>query len=326
MYLILMLLMTTIQIQSTPNRSTIGKIEIFDKKMETLVDPNATIEIIANGLKWAEGPAWVKNDGYLLFSDPTRNIIYKWDEKDGMSEFLKPSGYTGVGNYSDEPGSNGLLINHEGELVACEHGDRRISSMRLHGGGKISIADKWQGKRFNSPNDICQHTNGTYYFTDPPYGLPDREKDTIHREITQNGVYSVTKDGIVSQVIADLDRPNGIALSEDEQILYVAQSDSKAPYIWAYDLQDGKISSEGRVIFDFKKDFPYGDAAPDGIKVDRSGNIYIGAGEGIVVISKEGKLLGRIYTSVRTANCAFDEEGYLYITASQYVFRVKMKI
>lgn len=325
-HLFTVLLMSTFQVQHPVQYPTLGKIEVFDKAVESLIDPRAPIEIVADGLKWTEGPVWVRDGGYLLFSDPKQNIIFKWNEKEGMTEFLKPSGYTGIGNYSDEPGSNGLLINHDGELVACEHGDRRVTRMKLKGSGKIRIADQWQGKRFSSPNDICQHSNGTYYFTDPPYGLPDRAKDTTNREIEQNGVYSVSKDGTVTQIIADLDRPNGVALSEDENLLYVAQSDDKAPYIMAYNLSQGALSGEGWVFFDFKKQFPNDRGVPDGMKVDRQGNLYVGAGDGVVIISKQGKPLGRIYTGVKTANCAFGQDGYLYIAASQYILRVRLKV
>lgn len=304
---------------------TLGKIEVFDKALASIVDADAPIEIVADGLQWAEGPVWVKDGGYLLVSDPTQNTIFKWREGEGMTAFLKPSGYTGRGRYSDEPGSNGLLINHDGELVACEHGDRRVSRMKIEQGGKISIADRWQGKRFNSPNDICQHSDGTYYFTDPPYGLPGRDKDSVNREIEQNGVYRATKDGTVTQIIGDLEKPNGIALSEDESLLYVAQSDVRAPYIMAYQLAQKDMPDKGFVFFDFKKSFPEMSVAPDGMKVDRKGNLYIGAGEGVFVVSKEGKALGRIHTGVKTANCAFGADGYLYITASQYILRVKLK-
>ncbi|RZM04893.1 MAG: SMP-30/gluconolactonase/LRE family protein [Pedobacter sp.] len=317
--------MMTAQSNAQEIKPTIGKIEVFDKKMQTIVDEKEAIEILATGIQWAEGPVWVHDGSYLLFSDPKQNTIFRWSEGEGLSEFLKPSGYTGKGNYSDEPGSNGLIINNNGELVSCEHGDRRISLMPLTGGGKLSIADKWNKKRFNSPNDICQHSNGTYYFTDPPYGLPEREKDKKNREIEQNGVYSVDQNGKVEQVISDLARPNGVAFSPDEKMLYVAQSDEQAPHIIAYPVKDGKVSGDGKVFFDFKKQFPDANGVPDGIKADEHGNIFAGAGDGVAVISKEGKLLGRIYTGVTTANCAFGEKGYLYITASEYVLRVKLK-
>ena len=308
---------------------TMGKIVNYAESFSLMVAANAPVEVIATNLKWSEGPVWVKGkgkeEGYLLFSDAPQNTIFKWDEKNGVSTFLSPAGYTGLGRYSDEPGSNGLIINRTGELVACEHGDRRISKMDLKTGGKVTLADGFKGKRFNSPNDICQHSNGTYFFTDPPYGLPNRETDTANREIAQNGVYSLGADGKVKQIVADLKRPNGVALSPDEKLLYVAQSDGSAPYIMAYPVKkDGTVGS-GTIFFDFTKyKKELGATAADGLKVDAKGNVYAAAANGVVVITPMGRMLGRIETGVPTSNCAFGADGYLYITAQHYVCRVKM--
>lgn len=304
---------------------TIGTIEIFDPEFNKHVPKDAAVEVIATGLKWAEGPVWVKEGGYLLFSDAPQNTIFKWDEKGGLQPFLKPSGYTGLGSYSDEPGSNGLLVNTKGQLVACEHGDRRISKMDLKQGGKVTVAGHWQGKRFNSPNDICQHSNGTYFFSDPPYGLPDREKDTKNREIEQNGVYSVTPNGTVTQIVSNLNRPNGVALSPDEKTLYVSQTDGSAPHIMAYSVKKDGTVDAGKIFFDFSKqrqEISKGTA--DGFKIDAGGTFYAGAAQGIVVISSTGKALGRIKLGVPTANCAFGADGYLYITANHYLCRIKL--
>ncbi|PVH25409.1 SMP-30/gluconolactonase/LRE family protein [Sphingobacterium corticibacter] len=302
----------------------LGRIESVDNSFKKIIDPDQVIQILADSMTWAEGPVWVPEHGFLLCSDPTRNTIYKWSVEDGFQPFLIPSGYTGLHPYSSEPGSNGLLINHMGELVACEHGDRRISKMSLSKGGKVTLADSWNGKRLNSPNDICQHSDGSYFFTDPPYGLPDREKDTIHRGRAEDGVYKITPNGKVEQVISDLQRPNGIAFSPDESVLYVALSDPKKPHLLAYPFHDGKIVGDGKVLFDFTKQFSGEGAVPDGFKVDGQGNIFVGAGKGVAVISKEGKLLGRIYTGVATANCAFGDDNWLYITASNFLLRVKL--
>lgn len=303
---------------------TIGTVENYDPEFTKLLAPDAKIEVIATGFVWSEGPVWVSTGGYLLFSDAPQNTIFRWDEKGGLKPFLKPSGYTGLGQYSDEPGSNGLLINKDGELVACEHGDRRISKMNLTLGGKVTLADSWNGKRISSPNDICQHSNGTYYFTDPPYGLPGREGDTANREQKAEGVYSITPDGTVRQVVANLVRPNGVVLSPDEKTLYVSQSNGQTPYITAYPVKkDGQLG-EGKVFFDFSKQrSEVSRAAADGIKIDANGYMYAGAANGIVVISPQGKLLGRIFTGVPTSNCAFGN-GYLYITAHHYVCRIKL--
>lgn len=190
---------------------SIGQIVQFDSKLEQILSKDSKIEVIAEGFIWSEGPVWVKNADYLLFSDVPANIIYRWKEGEGVSEFLKPSGYTGLLPYSDEPGSNGLIINQKNELVACEHGDRRISAMPFARGGKRTIADNYEAKRFNSPNDIIQKSNGDYYFTDPPYGLPNKEND-LTRETPIFGVYRV-HEGKVSLLIDFMTRPNGLAFS-----------------------------------------------------------------------------------------------------------------
>ncbi len=306
---------------------TIGKIISYDNSFAKLLSPDAKIEVLAGNIIWAEGPVWVKDGGYLLFSDAPRNTIFKWDgkEKVELTEFLKPAGYTGIGQYSDEPGSNGLIIHLAGELVACEHGDRRVTKMNLKLGGKVSLADKFNGKRLNSPNDICQHSNGAYFFTDPPYGLPGRDKDTANRELKENGVYCILPDGTVKQIITNLVKPNGIALSPDEKVLYVSQSDGKEPYIIAYPLKKDGTVGEGKVFFDFSKHKDQlGNASSDGIKLDANGTMYAGAANGVVVISAQGKLLGKIETGVPTSNCAFGEGNYLYITAQHYVCRIKI--
>jgi gluconolactonase len=307
------------------NYPAIGKTDIYNNQFKQLIAEDAKIEVLASGIKWAEGPVWVKNGSYLLFSDAPQNTIFRWDEKNGLQVFLKPSGYTGLGTYSDEPGSNGLIINNSGNLVACEHGDRRISEMPLAGGGKITLADKWDGKRFNSPNDICQHSNGSYYFTDPPYGLPGREGDTQNREIKENGVYCIDPKGNVKQIISNLNRPNGIALSPDEKTLYVAQSDGQHPQIMQYPVKEDGTVGTGSAFFDFSKyEKQLGKTGADGIKVDQNGNMYAAAAQGIVVISAKGELLGRLHTGVATANCNFGDD-YLYITAQHYLCWVKLK-
>lgn len=323
----LLLLFAAVAANGQKTYPSMGKIISYDNSFAKLVAADAQVEVIAGNMIWAEGPVWVNEGGYLLFSDAPQNTIFKWDEKEKvpLTEFLKPSGYTGLGQYSDEPGSNGLMINAAGELVACEHGDRRITKMNLKSGGKVTIADTWQGKRFNSPNDICQHSNGTYFFTDPPYGLPGREKDTANREIEQNGVYSVLPGGAVKQIISNLKRPNGIALSPDEKLLYVSQSDGQEPYIMAYPVKNDGTVGKGSIFFDFSKyREQLGNASPDGIKTDADGNIYAGAANGVVVLSPQGKLLGKIETGVPTSNCAFGQGNYLYITAQHYVCRVKV--
>ncbi|GAB3560237.1 hypothetical protein GCM10027577_54160 [Spirosoma fluminis] len=265
-----------------------------------------------------------------MFSDVPQNTIYKWTEKEGVTPFLKPSGYTGLGAYGGEPGSNGLTLDQQGRLIACEHGDRRVSAMPLDGsGGKRTLADRYNGKRFNSPNDVVAHSDGSFFFTDPPYGMQKGENDT-NREVEAYGVYRIAPEregrpGQVSLAVSDLTRPNGVALSPDERTLYVAQSDPKRPVVMAYPLQtDGSLGT-GRVVFGsdgLKKQGLEGGF--DGMKVDRSGNLWVTGPGGVLVLSAAGEFLGHIKTGVATANCAWGDDGStLYITADMYLCRIK---
>ncbi len=302
------------------------KLVVENETFYDYIDKNAEIEVLAEGFSWSEGPVWIKEGEFLLFSDVPQNTIFKWKEGEGITEFLKPSGYTGILPYSREPGSNGLIINNEGELVACEHGDRRVTRMPLVVGGKFTLADTWEGKRFNSPNDVVQASNGTYYFTDPPYGLP-KQQDSETREIDAFGVYKIGTDGSVEMVISNLSRPNGVALSPDEKILYVAQSDPKAPHIMAYNIKDDGSLDEGTIFFDAKTMMKPGIMGlPDGLKVAKDGTIFSTGPGGILVITPEGKYLGRIETGQPTANCAWGNDGsVLYMTANNFLMRIQTK-
>ncbi|NDV14936.1 SMP-30/gluconolactonase/LRE family protein [Muricauda sp. TY007] len=319
-------LLLSISLACFAQQKTTGNLVALDDAFYDYLDKNAKIEVLAEGFIWSEGPVWVKDGEFLLFSDAPQNTIFKWKEDEGISSFLKPSGYTGILPYGREPGSNGLIINNDGELVACEHGDRRISKMPLSNGGKVTVADTWQGKRFNSPNDIVQASNDTYYFTDPPYGLPQQENSKT-REIDAFGVYKIDANGKVDMVVSNLNRPNGVALSPDEKILYVNQSDPNAPYIMAYNIhQDGSLD-EGRIFFDATSLIESGFVGSlDGLKVALDGTIFSTGPSGILVITPKGKLLGRIETGQRTANCAWGDDGtVLYMTAHNYLMRIQTK-
>ncbi len=311
-----------------PVYPTLGTIQYDDPRFEKLIPKGTSLEVLASGFDWSEGPVWVKEGGYLLFSDVPENTIFKWSEKEGLGTFLKPSGYTGVGTYGNEPGSNGLTIDRQGRLITCEHGDRRVSAMPLSGGGKITLADHYQGKRFNSPNDVVQHPgNGSYYFTDPPYGLPGKADDPS-REITEFGVYRIAPDGAVTMVIADLTRPNGLAFAPDGQTLYVAQSDPERAVVMAYPVKkDGGLGA-GRIFYDATPLVKKGlKGLPDGLKLDQSGNVWTTGPGGILILSPKGTLLGRIMTGQATANCAWGDDGKtLYITADGYLCRVRTNV
>ncbi|GAB3998049.1 SMP-30/gluconolactonase/LRE family protein [Spirosoma daeguense] len=320
--------------QTTP-LPTIGQVVRADPRLDKLIPAESKIEVLADGFMWTEGPVWVKNEAYLLFCDIPQNTIYKWTDKEGVTTFLKPSGFSGVGTYGDEPGSNGLAIDKQGRLIACEHGDRRISAMPLAGGGgKRTLADNFNGKRFNSPNDVVVHSSGSYYFTDPPYGMPKKEKDP-GRETDGYGVYRIAPErggvpGVVSIVVSDLTRPNGIALSPDEKTLFVAQSDPMRPVVMAYPLQaDGSVG-KGRIVFgpdNMKKQGLEGGF--DGMKVDRDGNLWVTGSGGVLVLAPtQGTgsydFLGHIKIGAATANCAWGDDGtVLYITADMYLCRIR---
>ncbi len=302
-----------------------GKVLVEDKKFNSLVASDASVEVLASGFVWSEGPVWVKEGGFLIFSDVPQNTIFRWHEKEGLSPFLKPSGYTGLGPYSAEPGSNGLTIDHLGRLIACEHGDRRVTAMPFLNGGKITLADRYQGKRFNSPNDVVQHRgNKSYYFTDPPYGLPAQEKCPT-MEQPYFGVYRISPEGEVTLLIKDLIRPNGLAFSPDGKVLYVAQSYEERPIWMAYPVLENGNLGEGKVHFDAAPLVKSGlKGMPDGFKLDIHGNLWATGPGGVVVISPEGKLLGRIETGHLAANCAWGDDGStLYITSHQYLCRIK---
>lgn len=303
-------------------QKTTGQIISLDPHFDLLIDKNAKIEVLADSFLWAEGPVWVKDGKYLLFSDVKRNTIFKWEEGKGISVFLTPSGYTGRMKYSDEPGSNGLTMNNLGELVACEHGDRRVSAMPLAAGGKRTLADNYQGRFFNSPNDVVQKSNGDYYFTDPAYGLPaDSQSHT-----NTMGVYRISKKGIVTLLIDNM-TPNGLAFSPDEKILYVAQSLPDKAIIKSFPVKADGTLGAGKVFFDATSMVKQGlKGLPDGMKTDVSGNLFATGPGGVLVISPAGKLLGRIDTAQPTANCAWGDDGSaLYITANMLLCRIKTK-
>jgi gluconolactonase len=306
----------------TAERPTLGSVVRHDPALDKLLAPDATIEVLASGFVWSEGPVWDRAGQRLLWSDVPANTIYQWGEKEeGHKVFMTPSGYTGVTSGYGEPGSNGLTFDAQGRLLCCEHGDRRVSAL-TPGGGKITLADRYDGKRFNSPNDLCVHSSGAIYFTDPPYGLPGKEKDA-KRETPWFGVYRIETDGTVTLLSKECDRPNGIALSPDEKTLYVAQSHGPQPHIFAWDIRaDGSLGPR-RTLFDATELAAQYPGMPDGMKVDKDGNIWTTGPGGVLVLSPEGKLLGHILTGQRTANCGWGDDGStLYMTADFYICRI----
>ena len=301
----------------------LGTIERLDPALDALLAKDAVIEKLAEGFDWSEGPVWMPG-GYLLFSDVPLNTIFKWSQRGGVTTFLQPSGYTGTAPRGGEPGSNGLTRDKQGRLIACQHGDRRVA--RWENGKFVAVADKFEGKRFNSPNDVVVKSNGDIYFTDPPYGLPQNVNDPT-KEIPYQGVYRVSaKDGSVRLLTSEVSRPNGLAFSPDEKILYVASSDPLNAIWMAYPVNAAGTLEDGRILKNVTQDAKSKKGLPDGLKVDRRGNLWATGPGGVLIISPEGKHLGTLATGEATANCAWGDDGStLYITADMYLCRVRTK-
>lgn len=326
----LVVLASAASAQDTLNFPVLGEVLRFDPAFDKLVDKDAHIHVIAGGFEWTEGPVWIPSKdgqpGHLLFSDIPRNSVMKWEEGKGASLFLKPSGYTGPTSYGGEPGCNGLLLDGEGRLVSCEHGDRRVSVL-TKGGGKRTLVDNYQGKRLNSPNDGVFKSNGDLYFTDPPYGLPKQWDDPL-RELNFCGVYRLSKDGQLTLLTDKMTRPNGIGFSPDEKTLYVAQSDPAAALWMAFPVKDDGTLGEGKILHDATKAVQEGlPGLPDGMAVDHQGNVFATGPGGVYVFNPAGKLIGRLSTGERTANCKFggDDGSMLYMAADMYVCRIQTK-
>lgn len=313
--------------------STTGKIEIYDKAALSLIDSNAAIDIIASGYTWSEGPVWLSAKRALLFTDVPENKIYMWKEGEAAKVFLMPSGYAGsVKRIGGEDGANGLALDNNDSLLLCQSGNRQVARLRAsYDDAKPAfevLAANYNGKKFNSPNDLAVSRNNTIYFTDPVYGLPQRENDST-RELKFEGVYKISPGKKITLLIDSIPRPNGIALSNDEKTLYVASSDSVHSRWYTYTLDaNGNIQS-GKVLFDATalKANANVHQGCDGFKIDKHGNIFGAGPDGVSIISPEGKRLAliKIYKR-RVSNCAFDEtKNTLFITAKDVVLKMKLR-
>lgn len=303
--------------------STVADVVRLDPALERIVPSGARLEKLAEGFQFTEGPVW-HPDGYLLFSDPNANTIYRWSPEGAVSVFRTKSGYSGfdIGRYR-QPGSNGLTLDPEGLLTINEHGNRRVT--RLERSGKITvIADRYDGKRLNSPNDLVYRSDGTLFFTDPPFGLP-KVFDDPGKELPFSGVYAV-KDGQVRLLSKELSGPNGIALSPDEKYLYVGNWDLARKVLMRYEVAAEGGLQNGKVFHDFTSEAE--EVGLDGIKVDVEGNVYVSAPGGVWILSPGGKPLGRIVPPEHDANFAFgDADGKsLFLTASTGLYRLRVNV
>jgi gluconolactonase len=317
---------STAPIALTPSEVNVQIIR-NDPAIDAIVGPNPKIFKLAEGFKFTEGPIWMADGGYLLFSDPNCNIIYKFTP-DGnntgkLEIFRTPSGYAGadIAEYG-QPGSNGLTIDSQGRLTICEHGNHRVS--RLEKNGKVTVlADRYRGKRLNSPNDLIYRSDGTLYFTDPPFGFP-KFFDDPRKELPFSGIYSIYR-GKLQLLSKELSGPNGIAFSPDEKYLYVGNWDENKKVVMRYEAKKDGTLSNGQIFFDMTS--APGEDALDGIKVDQQGNLYVSGPGGLWVISPAGKHLGTIIAPKHIHNMAWGDDGKtLYLCARSGLYRMPLKV
>jgi gluconolactonase len=315
--------------ENKPASSDLGSVEKNDPALDQIISSDAVVEKLGEGYTWSEGPVWVASENMLLFSDVPNNVVYKWTEGKGVESYLTPSGYTGTGEYSREPGSNGLTLSPDGKLVLCQHGDRRVAFMDAPLNAPearfVTLADKFNGKRFSSPNDVAFRKNGDMFFTDPPYGLPRQAEDST-KELSHNGVYKLS-GGVVSLLCDSITRPNGIAFLKGEKTVLVASSDPAKAIWYAIDLSEADSVTAVRVFHDATPAVKAGEQGlPDGFRVDSNGTVFATGPGGIWIFNGEGKLLGKIKLKEKAANCALSpDEKILYITNHMYLTRVKMR-
>ncbi|MEO7312277.1 MAG: SMP-30/gluconolactonase/LRE family protein [Chitinophagaceae bacterium] len=307
---------------------TIGKVKRYDSAINHIISRDAKIEIIAEGFDWSEGPLWVEKYKMLLWSDVPKNRIYKWTEAKGQELYLEPSGYTSDVKRGGEMGSNGLLLDKEGRLVLCQCGNRQMARMDapLDHPEPIftALAGKYDGKRFSSPNDATFNSKGELFFTDPPYGLEKQANDPT-KETPYNGVYKVKKNGEIILLTDSLTRPNGIAFFPDEKQLLIANSDGAKPNWYIHDVK-GDALSNGRIFYSNMGHTKGMKGLPDGLKIDKKGNVFATGPGGVFVFNSKGTLLGKIAVPESTSNCSLSaDEKTLYITNDMYILRIKIK-
>lgn len=313
--------------QETKPKPT-GTIEFIGDELSRVINKDAKVDIIAEGFQFTEGPLWLEKEKMLLLSDVPGNTIYKWTEEKGKEVYVQPAGYTDSTKRGGFMGPNGLLLSPEGKLWICQHGDRRIAAMDAPllqpKANFVTVAGNYEGKRLNSPNDLVLSKAGDLYFTDPAYGFEKGPRDP-KREITFQGVYKMDKGGKLTLLLDSLEAPNGIGIMPDGKTLLVANSDPKKRRWYAYEMNSKGELKNGKIFYDASDETAPG--LCDGFKIDSQGNVFASGPGGIWIFNRTGKLIGKIkLEGVTAANCALTQDGKtLYITAVQYLLRVKMR-
>ena len=321
------LIIVSVVVNNTKGQQIFGSVEFLDPKMEVFFDKDTKMEVLADGFTWAEGPVWVSKLNGVVFTDVPNNKAYLWTKKDGLSLFLSPSGMTNHAPHSTDEGANGLTLDNEGNLILCQHGNRAVSKLKNWSFDTPEyeiLVDHFEGKWLNSPNDLAINRKDEIFFTDPPYGLKDQDRDAL-KELDFNGIYKWSEDNGLVLLDKSLSRPNGIALSNDEKMVYIGNSDSQHSIIAAFDLENGLLKNK-RTFFDGSVLAQPRQGLFDGLRVHSSGVVFATGPGGVLVLDKSGKHLGTVMPGKSTANCGFDaQEDYLYLTSTDVLARIKLK-
>jgi len=315
--------------EAATSAQNVGKLTSYAAAFSGVVDPDARVEkLTGDEFTWSEGPTWIRDGSYLLFNDVPENRMYRWSQADGLSVFLDPSGYAGPPlEELREAGANGLYAETDGGVLLADSGTRLVARLDPAAKSRTTLADRFEGKRFNSPNDVAARGDGTVFFTDPPYGLKDGDESPV-KELAVNGIYRIDADGSVHLLDDSLNRPNGLAFSPDGNTLYVANSDAERPIWMAYTL-DAAGNVIGKRQFADASDLIGEDAPglPDGLAVSSEGLVFATGPGGVLVFGPDGQRLGRIETGSAIANCAFGDDGRtLYMTSHRFLARVPVKV
>ncbi len=299
-----------------------NRIEKRSSDLDRIVSGDARVETLAGGFGYTEGPVWMR-EGFLLFGDLPNNVIRKWTPGSGVTVVRRRSGYADA----DKPpgysmGSNGMALDAEGRLTICEPGNRRVTRQEPDGHLTV-LADRYEGKRLNSPNDLVYKSDGSLYFTDPPHGLVDEDQSPA-KELDFNGIFRVVGSEI-QLMSKEMKRPNGLAFSPDEKFLYVASSDWHRKIWMRYEVGSDGSLAHGTVFLDLTRELGQ---APDGMKVDREGNLYCTGPGGLWIVAPSGKILGIIRTRIEPSNCAWGDADRrtLYITGQSELYRIRLAI